>query len=178
MASVHVWPPYHGQGPAAAASGRPFSRLHAPVMRVSGAPGGRAGPDIIASFPAIATKRPRGRIYLNTPAGIVSAENLMGEICERCGLPKELCVCDELDRESSRIIVRLERRRFNKPITLLEIDDSKHLDIVDITKTLKKKLACGGSVKDGQIMLQGDHRDKITEYLVGLGFKQDSIVMQ
>ncbi|MEM3715199.1 MAG: stress response translation initiation inhibitor YciH, partial [Nitrososphaeria archaeon] len=35
----------------------------------------------------------------------------MAEICPVCGLPKDLCVCEEISKESSKITVRLEVRR-------------------------------------------------------------------
>ena len=43
---------------------------------------------------------------------------------------------------------------------------------------LKKRLACGGTAKDESVILQGDHRDKVVQYLVELGFKLENIVMQ
>lgn len=102
----------------------------------------------------------------------------MAEVCTVCGLPKDLCVCGELEKEQTRIIVRLEMRRYGKPTTLIEGLDPKHLDIGNITKKLKRKLACGGSTKNSQIILQGDHRDVIKDYLIELGFNPDSIEVQ
>lgn len=102
----------------------------------------------------------------------------MAEVCPTCGLPRDLCVCSELEKEQTRIIVRLETRRYGKLATLIDGLDPKHLDIEEITKKLKKKLACGGSAKNGQIILQGDHRAVIKDYLVELGFNPDSIEVQ
>jgi translation initiation factor 1 len=102
----------------------------------------------------------------------------LAEVCTVCGLPEDLCVCGELEKEQTRIIVRLEMRRYGKPTTLIEGLDPKHLDINNITKKLKRKLACGGSTKNSQIILQGDHRDVIKDYLIELGFNPDSIEVQ
>jgi len=42
-------------------------------------------------------------------------------------------------------------------------------------KTLKKKLACGGTTKDKVIELQGDHRKKVKELLLSMGYKEGLI---
>jgi len=97
------------------------------------------------------------------------------EICPVCGLPKDLCVCGELEKEQSKVIVKLETKRYGKPMTVIEGLDGKGLDLYDLTKQLKKKLACGGTVKNDSIMLQGDHRDRIRELLIEMGFKEDGI---
>jgi translation initiation factor 1 len=45
----------------------------------------------------------------------------------------------------------------------------------DIVKTLKSKLACGGTVKDNHVELQGDHRERVKEILTELGFSPEMI---
>jgi translation initiation factor 1 len=47
-----------------------------------------------------------------------------------------------------------------------------------IVKELKSTFACGGTVKDGFIMLQGDHRDDVKRYLVKMGFNDQAIEVQ
>ena len=49
------------------------------------------------------------------------------------------------------------------------------INLKEIAKELKKKLACGGTVKDNEIELQGDHAAKIKERLVELGFNAENI---
>jgi translation initiation factor 1 len=47
-----------------------------------------------------------------------------------------------------------------------------------IVKELKSRFACGGTAKDGFIMLQGDHRDDVKGYLVKMGFNESAIEVQ
>ena len=44
-----------------------------------------------------------------------------------------------------------------------------------LIKSLKEKLACGGTVKEGVIELQGDHKRQVKPILVKLGFSENSI---
>ena len=47
-----------------------------------------------------------------------------------------------------------------------------------IVKELKSTFACGGTAKDTFIMLQGDHRDDVKNYLVKIGFNEEAIEVQ
>ncbi len=99
----------------------------------------------------------------------------MSEICPKCGLVKELCVCETIAKESQLIKVFLERKKFRKFCTIIEGIDQKEIDIKDLAKKLKEKLACGGTAKEGKVELQGDHKNKVKEILAGMGFPPDSI---
>ncbi len=94
----------------------------------------------------------------------------MVEVCPKCGLPLELCACKAIEREAEKIRVFIERRRFDKPI----VEGIKE-NVKEVTSQLKQKLACGGTFKKGHIELQGDHRTKIKELLVKLGYSEDLI---
>jgi len=99
----------------------------------------------------------------------------MSEICPKCGLVKELCVCETIAKENQLIKVFLERKKFRKFSTIIEGIDQKEIDIKDLAKKLKEGFACGGTVKEGKIELQGDHKNKVKGILVGMGFPPDSI---
>ncbi|MBI5393064.1 translation initiation factor [Candidatus Woesearchaeota archaeon] len=99
----------------------------------------------------------------------------MSEICSICGLPKELCVCESIAKESQKIIVMIEKKKFNKYYTVIKGIDIKQIDIKEITKKLKSKFACGGTFKDGKVELQGDHKSNMREALVMLGFPPEKI---
>lgn len=97
------------------------------------------------------------------------------DVCPKCGLVRELCVCESIAKEEQRIEVFAVKRKFGKIITEIRGIDAKSIDLKDVAKTLKSKLACGGAVKNGTIELQGDHRSKAKEILISLGFPTNSI---
>jgi translation initiation factor 1 len=108
----------------------------------------------------------------------VGSDLSVAEVCQVCGLPKDLCVCEELERQQSRIVVRLEMRRFRKPTTIIEGMDPKHIDLSQLASSMKRKFACGGTAKEGVILLQGDHKDEVKDYLGTQGFGAESIEVQ
>lgn len=98
----------------------------------------------------------------------------MEEICPTCGLPKNLCVCGEIAKETQKIKVRTYRRRFGKVVTVITgLEDEKAAK--QLTKLLKKSLACGGTFKDKEIELQGEHKEKVKEILLKQGYKEELI---
>ena len=99
----------------------------------------------------------------------------MAVICNTCGLPEDLCACGDLAKDSAKIIIRLETRRFRKKGTMIDGLDPKMHNLDSVAKELKNKYACGGTAKEGYVFLQGDHRDTIKEELVRLGFAESSI---
>jgi len=96
------------------------------------------------------------------------------DICPKCGLPKQACVCEEIAKTEQRIKVETVKRRYGKIATIVR-GLEKDIDIKSIAKKLKSELACGGTVKDKVIELQGDHRKKIKPILVELGFPIETI---
>ncbi len=102
----------------------------------------------------------------------------MSEICTKCGLPKELCVCETIAKESQKIIVKLVKKKFNKVSTVVEGIDEKEINLKELAKRLKSQFACGGTAKEGRIELQGDHKQKVKEILVQSGFAPETIEIQ
>ena len=94
------------------------------------------------------------------------------EICPVCGLPKSLCICSVIDRETQKIKISSEKRRFGKITTIVDgiTDKGK-----EVSKELKSKLACGGTYKDGKIELQGNHKNKLKDILIKLGYSDQQI---
>ena len=96
------------------------------------------------------------------------------EICPKCGLPKQACVCEQIVKGSQRIKVSIDKKRYGKIVTLVSGFESG-IDIKEMAKSLKNALACGGTFRNNTVELQGDHRKKIKEVLIKLGFDAELI---
>ena len=94
----------------------------------------------------------------------------MAGICPTCGLPKELCACEEIAREQQEIRITTAKRRYGKVVTIVEGINASDINIDDLARQLKTKCASGGTVKEGNIELQGDHKRKVEQVLQELGF--------
>lgn len=99
----------------------------------------------------------------------------MSEICPICSLPKDICRCQELAKTEQRIKVSVERRKWGREVTLIEGINSRDISLSELVTKLKMKCACGGSAKEGVIVLQGDHRHNIKNVLGDLGFPADNV---
>jgi translation initiation factor 1 len=91
-------------------------------------------------------------------------------ICEKCGLPEDLCVCEEIGKETQRVKIMTARRRFGKWMTIIEGIDDPNISLRELSKKLKAMCACGGTVKNGRIELQGNQKDKTKEMLEKMGY--------
>lgn len=96
-------------------------------------------------------------------------------VCDKCGLPDDLCVCEEIVKESQRVRITTDKRRFGKMATIIDGIDDKGIDLKELSSLLKAKCACGGTIKSGTIELQGDHKEKVKEILGSIGYSSESI---
>lgn len=92
----------------------------------------------------------------------------------RFNLPTDASAFDEIAKSDQKIVVSIVSRRYGKITTLVSGFD-KDFDIKGTAKHLKEKLACGGTVKDGIIELQGNHKKKVKSMLIDAGFSEESI---
>jgi translation initiation factor 1 len=81
----------------------------------------------------------------------------------------------ELDKSETHLTVRVETRKWGKPMTIIQGLPKTGRSLEEIAHRLKGRLATGGTAKDGVIMLQGDHRNRLKEELVKMGFAEDHI---
>lgn len=77
-------------------------------------------------------------------------------------------------RQSEPLRVELDKRN-GKPATLITEFQGKDDELKELAKLLKVKCGAGGSSRDGEILVQGDFRVKITDILLGMGFKVKKI---
>jgi translation initiation factor 1 len=99
----------------------------------------------------------------------------MSEICPVCGLPKDICVCEEVAKEQQQIVIKVVKRRYGKDVTVIEGIDGNQINLNELAKFLKTKLACGGTVKKDVIELQGNHVSRVKELLIKKGFNPNQI---
>ncbi|WP_424356823.1 translation initiation factor [Methanocella sp. MCL-LM] len=97
------------------------------------------------------------------------------EICNKCGLPQDICICEDLAKEGQKIYISTNTRRFKKLTTVIDGIDNKNVNIKELAQKLKTKFACGGTIKDGRIELQGDHKEGVRSLLISYGFSKDLI---
>lgn len=79
---------------------------------------------------------------------------------------------ETLAPERQKLIVAIDRRnRGGKQVTLVSGFVGREEDLAALAKTLKMRCGVGGSAKDGEILIQGDFRDRIVDILLKMGYK-------
>ncbi|MCQ2297421.1 MAG: translation initiation factor [Bacteroidales bacterium] len=74
--------------------------------------------------------------------------------------------------EKQKLRVRMERKgRGGKQVTLVTGFVGNNDDLADLAKTLKTGCGVGGSAKDGEIIIQGDHVQRVKEILSKIGYR-------
>ncbi len=74
-------------------------------------------------------------------------------------------------KEKQMLRVSLDKRnRKGKSVTLITGFEGSEDDLKELGKFLKTKCGVGGSAKDGEIIIQGDHRDKVLDILIEEGY--------
>jgi translation initiation factor 1 len=85
---------------------------------------------------------------------------------------EEMATHEERERSVQKepVICRFEKRN-GKPVTIIEGYEGTGEDFKTLAKELKTKLGVGGSFRGGEMLIQGDFRDKIMKLLQDKGFK-------
>ncbi len=98
------------------------------------------------------------------------------DICPTCGLSYKNCRCTQATQPTRKSdgIVRVTRDRKGrggKTVTVIDGVMGSEAELTAMAQQLKKLCGSGGTVKDGNIEIQGDHCDKVMAKLTALGYK-------
>ena len=98
-----------------------------------------------------------------------------GQICPTCEYPVKQCRCSQATTSfPADGIVRISRQTKGRKGSGVSILSGLPLDeneLKKLAKQLKKRCGTGGTVKNGIIEIQGDHRDTLLKYLIQSGYK-------
>ncbi len=100
----------------------------------------------------------------------------LGRICADCRRPDKYCICRERAKEAKPKtdgIVRVGRStkgRKGAGVTVVTGLPLGEKDLKAVAKTLKSKCGSGGTIKDGVIEIQGEHRDTLVPILEKMGY--------
>lgn len=99
------------------------------------------------------------------------------DICPKCGLPLQACVCEDIAKTEQSIQVRTEKKKFGKLVTLFS--GFQGVDLKTVARGLKQELACGGTIRpeENAVELQGNHTHNAKKALMRLGFSEDAITI-
>jgi translation initiation factor 1 len=87
--------------------------------------------------------------------------------------PEESAAAETLDAAQQKLRVFLEtKQRGGKAVTVVKGFIGRDEDLEALGKNLKNFCGTGGSVKDGEALVQGDQRDKVLQWLLKNGYKQ------
>ena len=98
----------------------------------------------------------------------------IGRTCPACGKAKDNCACGKSDEILGDGRVRVQREtkgRKGKGVTIISGLPVTAEKMKTICKQLKQACGVGGTVKQATIEIQGDHRDKVIEELIKLGYE-------
>ena len=81
-------------------------------------------------------------------------------------------IIETLPHEKQNLKVQLDKKaRAGKQVTLITGFVGAEEDLENLSKKLKNLCGCGGSIKDGEVILQGDFREKIMTWLLAQNYK-------
>jgi translation initiation factor 1 len=107
---------------------------------------------------------------------VYSTDNGRVSTCPTCGQPYDKCHCGkptQSTRKSDGIVrvMRDRKGRGGKTVTVINGVMGSETELTSLAQQLKKLCGSGGTIKDGDIEIQGDHCDKVMAKLTALGYK-------
>jgi len=105
----------------------------------------------------MAKKRPKGIVYSTNPDYQYSYDDQQKE--------------ETLPAGEQDLRIHLQSLKGNKKVTIIRGFVGNEDDLKDLGKNLKSSCGVGGSVKDGEILVQGDQREKVLALLIKDGYK-------
>jgi translation initiation factor 1 len=101
----------------------------------------------------------------------------IGPICPGCRRPVAQCVCKTatgkpVRRDADAVRVsRATKGRAGKGVTIISGLQLGATELAALATELKRRCGCGGTVRDGVIEIQGEHRDTLVAELTRRGYK-------
>ncbi len=116
-------------------------------------------------------------LYTHPMPGLFDGTSLERPVtCERCNKALADCACprnmkgDVCQPSDQSPRVRREKRRGKWTTVVAELDPEA-TDLKALLKQLRTSLGTGGGITDGELILQGDHRDSVVDRLNAMGYK-------
>jgi translation initiation factor 1 len=107
-----------------------------------------------------------------SPRIVYSTDPEPVSLCPRCG--RSPCVCQTVDllpSQQTAYVQRDRKRRAGKTVTLVYGLQHNAATFKALLKTLQATCGTGGTIKDGELEIQGDHRERVAEKLREMGYK-------
>jgi translation initiation factor 1 len=96
--------------------------------------------------------------------------------CERCGQLEEACTCPPPpkvltppEKQTARLAV--EKRKKGKVVTVVRALSADENDLPGLLGRLKAACGAGGTIKDDELEIQGDHLDRLRALLAEIGYR-------
>lgn len=100
------------------------------------------------------------------------------DICPICSFPKELCICDSLSANEQQIIISNDRRKWGRIVTVVSFEGDFDANLKELLTKAKRICASGGTVRNNEFELQGEHKLKMKKFLMDQGFPEENILIQ
>lgn len=96
--------------------------------------------------------------------------------CERCGELEEVCVCRPPPRlpvapEKQTARLAVEKRKKGKLVTVIRGLSAEDNNLPELLGKLKAACGAGGTVKEEQVEIQGNHLPRVRELLADIGYR-------